>query len=55
MLEAWLDNYYSVFGENYPLMITAPIDSEAVINDIKRCIESGELAVPMELDPDLDY
>jgi hypothetical protein len=55
MLEVWLNRYYYTFGESYPLMITAPVDSEAVISDIKRCIEGGELAVPMELDPSLDY
>ena len=55
MLEQMLNAYYEKFGENYPLMITATVDADEIIEDIVQCIENNTPATPMELDPEYDY
>ena len=50
MMEEWLDRYFEKFGDNYPLLITTMQSSEEIIADIKRCIESGTPAKPIEYD-----
>lgn len=55
MLEEWLNRYYDKFGEDYPLLITSMLSDKEIIRDIRKCLESGERAEPLELDPELDY
>ena len=55
MLGELLKDYYEMFGENYPLMITATVSADEVIEDIRKCLINGERAKPMELEAGLDY
>lgn len=55
MLDELLNEYYDRFGEDYPLMITATISADEVIEDIRKCLISGKRAKPMELEAGLDY
>ncbi|MBQ6439342.1 MAG: hypothetical protein IJJ06_04265 [Mogibacterium sp.] len=55
MLEKALEEYYEHFGQNYPLMITATVDSEAIIADIERCIATNTLAKEFEYEDGLIY
>lgn len=54
-IEDWLDMYYDHFGQSYPLMITATVDSDAVVSDIRRCIETDTPAKEFEYDDGLVY
>lgn len=55
MIEKALQRYYDVFGQNYPLMITSDKSEEEILEDINRCIASGEPAAEPEYEDDTVY
>lgn len=55
MLGELLKDYYEMFGEDYPLMITAMDSEDEVIEAIRNCLINGKRAEPMELEAGLDY
>lgn len=51
----WLNIYFDVFGENYPIL---PVDSqtdEEIINNIQKCIETNIPAKEYEYEDGCDY
>lgn len=55
MLEELLNEYFDMFGENYPLMMTSQLSEREVISDIQSCIETGKPAKPVEYEDGLIY
>lgn len=55
MLDELLREYFDAFGEDYPIMITAMVSADEVIEDIRKCLINGKPATPMELEEGLDY
>ena len=55
MIEKALKQYYEVFGQNYPLMITSDKTDEEILEDIERCIASGEPAAEPVYEEDMVY
>lgn len=53
--EKALDEYFTHFGENYPLIIAQAIIEDEVIKDISRCIETNTKAKKPEYKDGVDY
>ncbi len=54
-LETLLDEYYDVFDENYPLVITDTRSTEEICEDVQKCIDSGKRKKSPKLKKGLDY
>lgn len=52
MLEQYLQEYETVFNEQFPLMLCRGCDDDEIIELIKECIESN---IPYTVENNLDY
>lgn len=52
MLEQYLQEYETVFNEQFPLMLCRGCDNDEIIELIKECIESN---IPYTVENNLDY
>lgn len=54
-MEELLEQYFDVFGDNYPLTPTMQLSNDEIIASIKRCLETHTPAEPMDYDMAYDY
>ena len=52
MLEQYLQEYETVFNEQFPLMLCRGCDDDEIIELIKECIESN---IPYTVENNLEY